>query len=120
MRRVLLISVVALGGLMSVFWLLTSIRLIALPLAALTIVYFALFAQGGVGAHRWVVSWVAAMGLTLSPIDATLQNVPGSPRLVPLIQGLPTAEGGDACLRGQAVCSGCVFSRHAPRWVVVW
>jgi hypothetical protein len=54
------------------------------------------------------------------PIDVTLTNFPGPPRLVPLIRGTPNDEDVARARRGEVFLGGCIFRGNDPRWVWVW
>jgi len=55
------------------------------------------------------------------PVDVTLQNVPGPPRLVPAVSGLPSRTMLDMVERGDAVMvGGCVTRYLEPSRMVVW
>jgi hypothetical protein len=54
------------------------------------------------------------------PIDVSLTNYPGPPRLVPLIMGTPTDEDAAAEARGEVYLGGCILRDNPPRWMLVW
>jgi hypothetical protein len=84
------------------------ISLIALPL------YFR-FLKNRKGIVYVCALFFSTMILALSPIDVSLQNFPGGPRLVPAIHGLTDAKPYDGVVVG-----GCVVEYHYPKWVMVW
>lgn len=61
--------------------------------------------------------WVA---VSVSPLELTMRNVPGPPRIVPLVMGTLTDEGVSRETRGDLVGGGCFVSGLEPKWVVVW
>ena len=120
LRRVLLIIVVLILGVASGFWLVLSLRLITLPLAALTLVLAAVSLQRR-SLRRWaLIAWAVTVTVPLLPVEFTLINVPGPPRFVPLVMGLPNEELAQQCARGDAICGGCIVTGLEPSWVWVW
>lgn len=75
--------------------------------------------------RRWRRGWSLA-GASLvalsavGPVDVTRDDVPGPPRLVPLVYGLPSEEGFAMAERGEILLGGCIVRFNSPRWVVVW
>src|SRR2546422_7810416 len=64
---------------------------------------------------------VALVLVSALPVDVTLQNVPGPPRLVPAVSGLPSRTMLDMVERGDAVMvGGCVTRYLEPSRMVVW
>lgn len=63
----------------------------------------------------------ALWGATLvTPIDVTFKDVPGPPRFVPYVIGLPTMETVQKAKRGDACLGGCTIGINDPKWVLVW
>ncbi|MBX7132352.1 MAG: hypothetical protein K1X67_06710 [Fimbriimonadaceae bacterium] len=60
------------------------------------------------------------LGTLLAPIDITFKNVPGPPRWVPYVIGLPTMETVQEAKRGDACLGGCTIGINDPKWVLVW
>jgi hypothetical protein len=55
------------------------------------------------------------------PFDVSLQNLPGSPRWLPTMAGLPTRSIEEAAERGEhVIVGGCVPAYTEPTWVWVW
>ena len=64
--------------------------------------------------------FVAFLIAAFLPIDVTLHNVPGPPRFVPRIMGMPHPEEFAREERGEVVLGGCIVRGNEPRWVLVW
>jgi hypothetical protein len=61
---------------------------------------------------------VALLG---SPVDVTLQNVPGRPHFAMATFGLPSLEGAAMAERGETVeVGGCSVEYYPPMWALVW
>jgi len=60
------------------------------------------------------------MAVTIQPFDITFRDVPGSPKLVPYIMGLPSEEAKLKESQGEIVLGGCIVSGFEPKWVLVW
>ncbi len=58
--------------------------------------------------------------LLVVPVDITFKNVPGRPRFVPYIMGLPNHESVVKVKRGEVVLGGCVITGTEPKYVLVW
>src|SRR5262245_37884941 len=110
--KVLLFLVWPVVTLVSTFWMfysLTSYRLLFVPifLAAAGLYLCFRFHQ------RWsllIAGQVAFWISTFLPFDISLNNVPGPPRFVPLVMGLPTKEGVEKARRG-----GCSWRLSCDR-----
>lgn len=73
------------------------------------------------GKTRWMrLLLVAFLIAAWSPIDVSLTNYPGPPRLVPLIMGTPLPEDEAAEARGEVYLGGCFLRDNPPRWMLVW
>lgn len=72
--------------------------------------------------NGWVVLAVFAgyLGWYLVPFDITFKDVPGPPRVVPYVVGLPNGKALAAAKRGDVVLHGCVKKGLEPRWIWVW
>lgn len=70
---------------------------------------------------KWMrLIFVAFLIAAFLPVDVRLRNLPGPPRLVPLIMGSPTDEDVAREARGEVVLGGCISRGNEPRWVWVW
>jgi hypothetical protein len=67
------------------------------------------------GAVALVVLCMLLVAVSALPIDVTLQNLPGGPRIVAVISGLNDADPCEAVIIG-----GCLREYIYPKWVVVW
>jgi hypothetical protein len=57
----------------------------------------------------------------LLPFDISLQDLPGGPRWLPAVAGLPNGETEAAAERGEhVIVGGCVPAYNEPAWVWVW
>jgi hypothetical protein len=113
-RLVAALVVVASG-----LWLFIAFRFIAVPF------YVALILLVVAPRHAFprrsaVVTWLLFLFATASPIDMSCRSVPGPPRVVPYVTGLPGAELREQAKNGEVVLGGCVVSGFEPRWVFVW
>ena len=54
------------------------------------------------------------------PIDLTLKNYIGPPKIIPTVYGKPSLETIEASERGEVYLIGCIVSGFEPKWVVVW
>ena len=63
------------------------------------------------------VSFLIAVFL---PIDVMPVNVPGPPRFVPLVMGMPGPELSARAKRGEVILGGCMVRGNEPRWIWVW
>ena len=55
------------------------------------------------------------------PFDVSFQNVPGNPRWLPTVYGLPSLEEHEAAQRGEhVIVGGCSTAYFVPTWVWVW
>ena len=70
------------------------------------------------------LAWVSLIGLwaiaTLLPFDVTTTNVPGPPRFVPYVTGLPSPITYEQARRGDVVLGGCSTVPWSPARVLVW
>ena len=67
-----------------------------------------------------VIGWLIFVAVTFQPFDITFRNVPGPPRFVPYVMGLPSEEGKLKESQGDIVLGGCIVSGFEPKWVLVW
>ncbi len=73
------------------------------------------------GKTKWMrLFLVAFLVAVFLPVDITFRNLPGPPRLVPLIMGSPNENDVVLEARGEAVLGGCILRSNAPRWLWVW
>lgn len=63
---------------------------------------------------------VAFIAISIQPFDISFINVPGSPRIVPYVKGLPTAETMIRAMKGDVVLGGCIVTNNHPKWLFVW
>jgi len=99
--------------------LLTSYRATARFLLLALILSYVLFLW--TGKTRWMrLIFVAFLIAAFLPIDVSVSNYPGSPRLVPLIMGTPRSEDEAAEARGEVYLGGCILRDNPPRWMLVW
>lgn len=105
--------------LVAIVLLLSSFRLTAfILLFALAISYFRFLRSSRTIWMRLIfVSFLIAVFL---PIDVSLRNVPGPPRFVPLVMGLPGPQLSARAEKGEVILGGCLVSGNEPRWVWVW
>ena len=70
---------------------------------------------------KWMrLIFVAFLITAFVPVDITLRNYPGPPRLVPLIMGSPRDDDIAREERGEVFLGGCILRGNEPRWVLVW
>lgn len=107
--------------LVSGVWLLLAFRVLSVPILAAMVAIF-LVGRRGNKIRRIAITWVIFMASTLYPADITFRNVPGPPRFVPKVYGLPSRDTAAAARRGEVVLGGCVVSGLGlePRVVWVW
>jgi hypothetical protein len=55
---------------------------------------------------------------TWVPVDISLVNVPGPPRFIPVVYGLPTKEAMEESKKGAFYLGGCFLGEVG--WVLVW
>ena len=105
--------------LVAIVLLVNSFRLTAFVLLiALAISYFQFLRSSRTIWMRLIsVSFLVAVFL---PIDVSLQNVPGPPRFVPLVMGMPLQETAAQAKNGDVILGGCRVRGNEPRWVWVW
>jgi len=98
---------------------LTSYRATARFLLLALILSYVLFLW--TGKTRWMrLILVGFLIAAFLPIDVSVSNYPGSPRLVPLIMGTPRSEDEAAEARGEVYLGGCILRDNPPRWMLVW
>ena len=103
-----------------VIWATHTFRILPIIFALMAIpalVYWRLYRRDIIKI-TFVVIFIA---LTVMPFDITFRNVPGGPKIVRYVFGLP----GDgellrAAKRGELVLGGCVRMGRTPRWILVW
>lgn len=73
---------------------------------------------------RWrralIASGLAVAALAVSPVEVSIANRPGPPRIVPVIAGLPELADHERARRGEVILIGCMATGYEPRWVVIW
>lgn len=100
-------------------WFVASVRIVAIPaFGALVIASLVFIGKGG--RAWWLGLWLATLGLCAVPIDITFTNLPGPPRFVPLVKGLPSHETYELAKRGEVLLGGCSVTGNEPKWVWVW
>jgi hypothetical protein len=111
------VTPVALG--LSVFWVILGLRLAGLlALAAVAALYFR--CGPAAGSKPLIVAWAIFLLTMVSPLDISVRNVPGGPRIVPFVMGLPSPVGRQMEARGDIAFGSCVRSGLEPKWVIVW
>lgn len=98
-------------------WL-VSPRLLVLPVAACV----ALSACLAVVSSRWrpfVLSALVFVLLCFSPLDVRLQSRGPSPRIVPVVMGLPSAGLAEESRKGNVWLGGCIVRGTEPVWVLL-
>jgi len=107
------------GFVFSIVWLGIAPRTVGLIILAFLIVAYIT-----ISLHRSskliVKGWFVFMAVTIQPFDITFRDVPGSPKLVPYIMGLPSEEAKLKESQGEIVLGGCIVSGFEPKWVLVW
>jgi len=99
------------------FWL-VAFRFVSLPPL---IVAWVLFLRSGRNRIRPVLTaWMVWLILIFSPIDVLPFPKGGSPRLVPLVMGLPTRKTAERAKRGEVILGGCIVSGFEPKYYLVW
>ena len=64
---------------------------------------------------------VVFLGVSLAPVDMSLQNVPGRAHFASGSSGLLSKTGSETAERGEIVIlGGCSPAYYEPRWVLVW
>ena len=58
--------------------------------------------------------------MSIQPFDISFINVPGSPRIVPYVIGLPTPKARKEAEKGDVVLGGCFIMGNHPKWLLVW
>jgi hypothetical protein len=102
----------------SAFFSLLAFRFLGIPFLIVAWVLFFRFARNGL--RPTLVAWAAWLVLTFSPIDVLPIPKGGSPRLVPLVMGLPTRETAERAKRGEVILGGCIVSGFEPKYHFVW
>jgi len=54
------------------------------------------------------------------PFDVSFIYLPGKPKVIPLIMGLPRKETVQRAQRGEVALGGCIVMGNEPRWILVW
>jgi len=62
--------------------------------------------------------WIAFIVATVFPVDVQVRGF-GSPRLVPLVMGLPGPELREKAARGEVILGGCMISGTEPKWILI-
>jgi len=120
--KVLLFLVWPVVTLVSAYWTLYSLssyRLLCVPIFLAAVGLYLCFRFH----RRWsllIAAQMAFWGSTFLPVDISLNNVPGPPRFVPLVMGLPTEQAIEKAERGEIVLGGCIVTGNEPRLVLVW
>jgi len=70
--------------------------------------------------RRFGLCWTLTALSLISPLDITLLNLPGPPRVIPLVMGLPTQATAERARNGEVLLGGCITSGMEPKYVVVW
>jgi hypothetical protein len=113
-------SIVAVGVLFACAVLLVlSPRMTALALSPVVLLTLVLW----VITKRWRYAGMALAGfafLALLPIDVRPQHWFGSPKVLPVVMGLPSEATHEAAQRGDVWLGGCIVSVFDPLWVVTW
>lgn len=111
-------TVVALFLLLGFFvWLPNSLRLFSCLFGAFIVCIWWLGWLGWLRRQMGVL-WVIWFVVSVSPVELSLKNVPGPPRLVGYPSGLPWG-GGGAGEQGVA-WRRCFHSRYEPQWMLAW
>lgn len=66
------------------------------------------------------IVWALWLALTLSPIDVFPIPKFQTPRLVPLVMGLPRRETVERARHGEVILGGCIASGFEPKYYLVW
>ncbi len=111
-------ALVALFGLLTLFvvWLPISFRPFSSLLGVLIVGAWGLSRLRG-RMTMWVVIWCA---VSMSPLELSLKNAPGPPRVVPFVFGTPSARGRELIALGEIASGGCMYSPFGPKWVIIW
>lgn len=109
------------------FWFVSSLvfivspRLLSAPFLLASYVLLFLFLRRKRPRLRWLLlTWALFLGLSLSPIDISLHDYPGPPRLVPWVIGLPTEEMWEQAERHEIVLGGCLMGGNPPKYILLW
>lgn len=99
------------------FWLL-SFRFVSLPFLVASWLLFVRF--GGKDLRLLLGTWAVWLALTFSPIDVFPIPRGGTPRLVPLVMGLPRPDTVERAKRGEVILGDCIVSGFEPKYYWVW
>jgi hypothetical protein len=102
---------------LSCFWLL-AFRFVSLPFLIVSWILF--IKSRGSGFRSVVVTCVMSLTLCFSPIDILPIPKGGTPRLVPLVMGLPRRETVERANRGEVILGGCIVTGFEPKYYLVW
>ena len=94
-------------------------RLLALPFALAVVVTAVMWTSG----KRWRYVGLALVGfvaVSICPVDVRPKGWVGTPRVIPVVMGLPDAELRKAAQNGDVWLGGCLVSGLEPRWVITW
>jgi hypothetical protein len=122
MKRWLIVAALLLIIAASVFWLLVSVRLLAVPFFLAFVI--SLFVRSCRARPMTVAgAWLVFFAVTWLPFDITLRAAPGGPKFVRCCPGSPYRDYQGALQkqrRGECVlCSDVVFG-FEPRYYLVW
>ena len=56
----------------------------------------------------------------VAPIDVIPGNMPGPPKLLRVLHGMPSPEALEIARRGEIILGGCVVHPFQANWVLVW
>jgi hypothetical protein len=104
--------------LVSSFFMLIAFRFVSLPFLIVAWMLFLKYRSKSVLPS--LITWSIWLMLTFSPIDVLPIPKRGTPRLVPLIMGLPTRETAERARRGEVILGGCMASGFEPKYYFVW
>lgn len=108
-----------LGAIILPLLLLSSARFV--PCIILGFIYYGYFRRPEKAKwplrKMWLTFWLV---LLLVRVDVSFRNVPGAPRIVPYVIGLPGRGMFQKVQRGEVVLHGCTATGLEPFWVLVW
>ena len=70
--------------------------------------------------HLYYITVILLVLLPLLPFDISFRNMPGPPRFVRYVMGLPAKETRERAERGEIILGGCMVGGFEPRWIWVW
>ncbi len=120
MKQVKLSQVVCLFlFIVAFFWVVMTLRTLG---ALLLVPVFAAYFYGKrTGFWRgFCITYILFLICSVLPFDLSFKIIPGKPRFVPLLMGLPTKYASDKARQGEAVLGGCGTTGFEPKWVWVW